>query len=305
MAGGALSERGEAQGGSATTADEDAIARGFFEVHGATIDAATRAKLSRMWHEAKAAWPALDVSAEAFGRTLAACAAADGADLDAIRAADLYVASACAAGDPRAAHAFEETFGPGLDRGLARFAGKAISTDDLGQLVRAKLFVGEGSPKIAQYRGRGELRVWLRVLATRTALNALRSPTSEELDDHLAATIVDPNDSPELLHMKSVYRDEFKTAFSDALRELSPRQKSLLRFAVLNGLDGGRVATIYGVHRTTASRWIDEAQRQLADRTMRLLADRLRVSSAEVKNILAIIRSHLELSLSRCFDEAS
>jgi RNA polymerase sigma-70 factor (ECF subfamily) len=271
----------------------------------APIDAPIQTALARIAADVQASHPTLAYSFADFGARLAErIAASDTNALATLRGADLYLALACASGDARALEAFESTYGAGLDKTLARFANKAAQLDDLRQLVRSKLFVGEGAPKITQYSGQGDLRVWLRVMATRTALNALRGPTSEELDDHLVATIVDPTDSPELLHMKSLYREEFKAAFGAALADLSPRQKSLLRFAVLNGLDGGKIGAIYKVHRTTASRWIDEARLELSQRTMKILSERLQVPKAEIESILQVIRSNLELSLERCLEDA-
>src|SRR5262249_4708310 len=132
-----------------------------------------------------------------------------------------------------------------------------------------------------------------------TALNASRVSSNEQLDEEVVASIADPRDGPELLHLKSLYRAEFRAALVTALGSLSERQRSLLRFAFAQGLDHAQIATVYSVHRQTVSRWLDDTRMELTARTLEQLSTRLRIPPTELDSILRLIRSGIELSFEK------
>ena len=104
--------------------------------------------------------------------------------LAALRAADLYLACACADGDRAALVAFDRHYMREVDIALARMRMPAPRVADVKQLVRQRLFVGDGVPgKIVEYGGRGDLRRWVRSVAVRTCLNDLRKGKHEVLTD--------------------------------------------------------------------------------------------------------------------------
>ena len=81
--------------------------------------------------------------------------------------ADVYLAIALANGNTDALRIFEDKLVPQIDQALRRLRLPAVTKDEVRQTVRMDLLVGDGSPKIADYAGRGELVGWLRVTATR------------------------------------------------------------------------------------------------------------------------------------------
>src|SRR5262249_27074802 len=173
----------------------------------------------------KVAWSADEFAAELEKRGLG--------DLPAERAADVYLAWACARGDAAALAAFDERFGADL-LGLASRAGLPPAlVDDVLQDVRSTLFVAkEGEPpRIAQYTGRGELRGWLRVTAVRQAiltskrLRARRELADAEPLEKLATPLLDLDS--ELTRVRA--RDEFRAAFAEALAGLTERERAVLR----------------------------------------------------------------------------
>src|SRR6185369_14592858 len=125
-----------------------------------------------------------------------------------LRADELYLACACGAGDPEALRLFEE--GPFADvrRALQRLERSGVTVDDALQQLRLKLFFGE-QPRILDFAGRGELRGWLRVTATRAALKMKqRERIGSTLDeDELLSERATPEGSVELDVIKSQHAD--------------------------------------------------------------------------------------------------
>ncbi|MEZ4398620.1 MAG: hypothetical protein R3B06_01280 [Kofleriaceae bacterium] len=254
--------------------------------------------------EGRQAWPAVAIDparAAAF-----AAARLDGGDaagaLASLRAADLYLACACADGDPAALAAFDRHYMREVDIALARMRVVGARLADVKQLVRQRLFVGDGAPgKIVEYGGRGDLRRWVRSVAVRTCLNELRKGKHEVLtdDDQLIAQHAMPGDDPELDYMKRTYAREFQGAFAEALAAQGAREQTLLRYHHVDGLNIDEIGAIYRVHRVTAFRWLEKAKAQLVAATLAVLRSRLNVTPQELDSVLRLIRSQVHLSLVR------
>ena len=260
--------------------------------------------------EGRAAFPAFAVDAKDLVAFVARQITADLADgaLDGLRPADLYLACACARGVTGAIVAFDRDYMKEVDIALARMRIGPPRLSDVKQLVRQRLFVGGGtagaptSPgKIAEYGGRGDLRRWVRSVAVRTCLNDLRKGKREVLvdDDHLIAQHAVATDDPEVEYMKRTYSAEFKAAFSDALKQLGPREQTLLRYHHVDGLNIDEIGAIYRVHRVTAFRWLEKAKEHLVKTTLELLRARLKLPANELDSVLRMIRSQIHLSLVR------
>src|SRR5262245_14766026 len=121
---------------------------------------------------ARAAWPEIDVSLDRFRAFVAERVDADTA-FETLRVPDLWLACACADGSERAVVALERWAFPSVDAALARLRLPDDERHEIKQLLRAKLFLPDGDrrPRIADYSGRGDLRGYIRVTATRLALN--------------------------------------------------------------------------------------------------------------------------------------
>jgi RNA polymerase sigma-70 factor len=123
------------------------------------------------------------------------------------------------------------------------------------------LLVGDGSPKIADYAGRGELVGWLRVTATRKALSLLRKTNREEsLDDVLLDHWPDTGGDPSEQHLRAKYAAELKRAIHQAFADLEVRQRNLLRQHILDELTIDDLARLYRAHRATCARWVADAR---------------------------------------------
>jgi RNA polymerase sigma-70 factor, ECF subfamily len=286
----------------------------FVEAAPAPLRAALRAlpglgdRLSAILLEGKGAWPQLRLDPAGLMGFVARQLPAEGDDdvaeaIEGLRPADLYLACACASGDPAAIAAFDRGYMVEVDHALARMRIDGSRLADVKQLVRQRLFVGSagGSGKISEYAGRGDLRRWVRSVAVRTCLNDLRRGKREVLadDETLIARQAIPVDDPEISYMKRTYAEEFRTAFSRALANADAREQTLLRYHHVDGLNIDEIGAIYRVHRVTAFRWLERAKEHLVRSTLEDLRGRLRLSPRELQSVLRMIRSQVHLSLVR------
>src|SRR5262249_22829660 len=148
------------------------------------------ARLAAALDEPARVWRSPWLTRDDFAAELASRFAGDDEEAlrwwDHLRPGDLYLACACARGNPGALERFEQLYGAEIARIAQRFEGPGLPADDLVQLLRAKLFTGpaggtaatpgkpEGRPRIASYTGQGFLQNWLRVTATRTFIDCGR-----------------------------------------------------------------------------------------------------------------------------------
>ena len=263
-------------------------------------------KLWNLVAEGRAAWPDLALEPRALVTFVAARLEIDGdpADaLDGLRAADLYLACACATGSREAIETFDRHYMKEVEIALARMRIGPARTADVKQLVRQRLFVGSDGTggKIGEYAGRGDLRRWVRSVAVRTCLNDMRKGKREIVtdDDHLIAQQAMPGDDPEVAYMKRTYAHEFKQAFAEALAAQGAREQTLLRYHHVDGLNIDEIGAIYRVHRVTAFRWLEKAKDGLVKSTLDLLRSRLKLNAKELDSVLRMIRSQIHLSLVR------
>ncbi len=258
------------------------------------------AKLRALIDEARAAWPDVELPEDAFLEAVARGIAEEGDPLAALastRAADLFLASACAAGEPHAlAHFDAEFLGP-LAARLDRRA-SATFTDDLRQQVRTRLLIGAPPrpPRIATYRGRAALTTWLSAAIARVAVDLRRAePPSGSLDD-IVRRIACANVDPELAYLKSRYGPELESAVRAALAILSTGDANLLRAHFLDEVNATTLARMYGVSIRTIYRRLDDIRVRVLAGTQRAVRDRLGISAAEFDSLVALAASQIAVS---------
>jgi RNA polymerase sigma-70 factor (ECF subfamily) len=245
---------------------------------------------------ARAAWPEIAFDEAAFVAFLAARPAGP-AGLRASGAADLLLAFACAEGDAAALRIVEREY---LARPAALLPARyRHDAPEILQALRARVLVpSEGRPaRIAGYSGRGSLRGWLRVAATRIAADLARSREREVSLDEDGVLADRAGGDLEIDDLKRRYRDEFRAAFSAAILDLDARARTILRQHYVDGLTMEGIGSIHRVHRMTVLRWMHAAREALARETRRELRVRLRVDPRELDSILRLIDSHLDVSI--------
>jgi RNA polymerase sigma-70 factor (ECF subfamily) len=252
---------------------------------------------------ARQAWPDLDVPPEVFAAHLATRTSPPplaAPAIGALRAADLYLACACLRGDARAIAAFEGRYYREIDRVLGRLGLAPTIADDLKGVVRERFFFpkdGERSP-LTTYSGRGRLDAWVRAIAASTAHTVLRAARREAPEER-ALDVAVPNSDPELAYLKATFAAEFKAAFAEAVEALSIRERNLLRQHALDGLSIDQLGALYRVHRATAARWVVDVRARLLDGVRERLQARLQLSEAELKSVMALARSQIDVSVRR------
>lgn len=219
------------------------------------------------------------------------------------RAADLYLAMACATNDS-AAIAHLDAMLPAMIRpALARLGTAASDDDEIVQRVRVALFArtGDRAPGIAGYSGRGELRSYVRAIAAKLALKRLEREEMPSPDDDSDTLALLPSDSdtPELRLLKERCRGDLKEAFAAAIAELASRDRTLLRQHYVDGLSIDALGALHGVHRATCARWIAAARQDILSALRKRLRSGLGLEQRDVESAIALVRSQLDLSLSR------
>jgi len=215
---------------------------------------------------------------------------------------DLHLAFAAANGCAPAIARFENEALP-----AARAALRALRVDDSAidealQRVRDKLLVQP--PRLLEFRGEGRLRAWVRVVAIREHLMAQRGQSVEiSLDDAMLAAVPDPVDDPALAVLRRHYRDDLATALTTAIAALDVRDRSLLRYSLVDGLDLGAIASIFSTHKSTISRWLARARTRLWHLTRDALIKPGGIDRADVESLVRAMRSGLDLSLARLLVE--
>lgn len=267
---------------------------------------ASRAVVATAWQAmldtARAAWPEVRIDAEQLVGFIAQ--RLTGADLAAALAtapaADLVLAAACAAQEPTAHAAFDAVLSE-VDAAGASTRSPRDLVDDVKQLIRVQLLVARDGkpPGITGYRGKGPLRGWVRITATRELIRhqrkrARESPSDRPLDEALG----DAGD-PLLSELKAEYRTEFATALHEAIGELDAEDRTLLRQQIVDQLSIDEIGAAFGVHRATAARWLQRARGALVAATRGRLAVRLKVPVDEIDSVIRLVQSQLDASMIR------
>jgi RNA polymerase sigma-70 factor, ECF subfamily len=214
-------------------------------------------------------------------------------------ASDLYLACACAHGNAHALAAFDERCVSQLDRVLRKMGFEVDMGTEIKQEIRVRVLFGDGGrPEILDFRGSGDLRSWVRVMAVRHALRR-KYRTRREVatdDEELLHKLGVPGD-PKLEHEKWVYREEFKRAFDGALCALPDRERTLLRQHHVDGLTIDELGRLYRVHRSTAARLLVRAREAVCEATRARMMSQLDVQSQDLDSILRMIQSQIDISL--------
>lgn len=258
---------------------------------------------------ARTAWPKLDVDPARFTDRLRVLAA--GPDplqsLGTLRVEDLYLACACLDRVPGAAEQFQAQVRAAVASVLRRVGGASDLQDEIVQTVLARFLVGakERGPALADYQGRGDLDLFLRIAAQRLALNDRRdSRTRHRLLDRLAEEADQHQSGADQLLAKGKFRKSFRDALRDAIARLSPRDRGILRLHLVGRMSTRRLATLYKVNQATVSRWLANAREAVWADVRRELRASLRLDTGDVDSVLRAVRRDRDVSLSSILTES-
>jgi RNA polymerase sigma-70 factor, ECF subfamily len=267
--------------------------------------AALAETLAQLREAALAAYPDLAVDAENFAAELARRlgATASPEQLARVRADHVHLAIACAAGDPLAVRQFEDELLEEVEATARRLRACPDQADEVRGHLHRILFISEpGRPAaLREFSGRGDLRSYLRVIATRELIRVINKGrrevgiTDEAFLDMLSPASIDP----QLRYLRERYRPEVDAAMRAALSALSEQPRALLRYSVVDGWSIDRIGALYGIHRATAARRVAAAREELGAAIRAELAARLAIPTGEVDSIVRMVQSGIEVSIER------
>jgi RNA polymerase sigma-70 factor (ECF subfamily) len=254
----------------------------------------------------RSVWGAIEVDDESFARSVVPtlAEAADPAEaLATLHLSDLYLAFGCGTGCARAHAELEQFFMRDVARYVRVVDSSAVFADEVKQALRDKLLLpsASGPPKILGYTGRGPLGGWLRVSAVRTARNLKRGgdgPRSSPLGEQELVIAAD-NTDPELAAIKARYGREFREAMEETLTSLSSRERAILRLSLLDGLSSEAIGKLYGVSGAAVRLWLKELRRVMLLETRKHLVGRIGANADELDELVGIVQSGFDLTLSR------
>ncbi len=250
---------------------------------------------------ARERYPALTVSTDEYLAYVAERARGDVQDhLDAIDPAELYLACACAHGEPRAQRRFEAEYFPEIRAGASRLRCTPDEIDEIQQAVRLALFArgDDGRVALVDKTARGDLRALIRLMALRAGIS-LRRKRGHALVDGDALLDVAASATPGAIVMAEEHRAKFRVALAAAVEQLEPKQRGLLRLHEVDGLSTTTIARMYQVDRSTISRWLARSRAAILEQTRRELAERYGVAHQHFESFIDVIRSNFAASIHR------
>lgn len=239
-------------------------------------------------------WPGIRYEVDDFRKHVSRVGAAT-QELE-LRGTELFLAAACAGGDPVALRVFEAKYIASIEPSLARFRAGPDFTQEIQQELRCRL-LAPPAPRIAGYSGTGPLAAWVRIAAVRIALNLRRSARRRSEDlivDDLLQDVPLPLDQAERARCAEI----LNAAVREAFLRLSLHQRNLLRLHYADGLGLQELARLERVHRATIARWLAEARRRVFDLVEEDVRERLNLSPSEFRSMLGLVDSYLRASLS-------
>lgn len=210
---------------------------------------------------------------------------------------DLFLCCACLEEEPDALRSFEA-----LGASTAVAAIRRIDSDDdfvneTLQELWSRLLVGEDA-KVRSYSGRGPLQAWVRVVATRVALDRARTKRRRaarqvELPEQLAADEL----NVDAALLKARFGEAFGAALRAAVSKLSEQERNVLRMHAVDRSSIDDIGRAYQVHRATAARWIERARDKIYADVRETLRVEHRLTPSEFKSLATVLGGELEVSL--------
>ena len=206
------------------------------------------------------------------------------------RLVDLHIASGCALGETDSTSVFHKKFADDIRRvGAKLFTDTAL--DDFVQTVFERLLVAraEHPPRICNYSGRGPLRSYVRMAASRVAIDLQRErgKQEEEAPKDLARQVA-INMDPEQTLAKAEGHERWIEALRTAIAGLDSQERRALRYRYLLGFSGARMGALLGMHEMSVPRLLKRIRSKIANTVLR-----------DARSFDALFARSLDISLER------
>ena len=270
------------------------------------MDRLTAAAWTALFARSREAWPTVTFDEDKLRAHITERLEGEVADALAAASTDLVYAAACCIQEPTAHAAFDAILTEVDAAGSSTGATKDLVTE-VKQLLRLQLLVPKDGkpPGLTSYKGKGPLRGWLRITATRELIRHKKKQARETpIERSLEEAIGGSNGDPLLEQLKAEYRGEFALALREAIADLTAEDRTLLQQQIVEGLSIDELGAAYGVHRATAARWYNRARAALVAATHKRLADRLKLPVEQIESVIRLVQSRLDASVIRYLKES-
>ena len=206
---------------------------------------------------------------------------------------DLAIACACAEGSDAAWEHVIREYRPGLYR-AADAIDPSGGARDLADSLYAELFGlserdGERRSHFRYFHGRSSLGTWLRAVLTQRYVDRVRSRRRLDplpQDDDSSAM---PAPIAAVEPARARYLDVMRRAIAAAVALLEPRDRLRLTCYYAQDLTLAQIGRTLGEHEATVSRHLTRTRRAIRTSVERELADRERMSEAEISECFASV----------------
>jgi RNA polymerase sigma-70 factor (ECF subfamily) len=227
---------------------------------------------------------------------------------------DLFLACACAEGDNVAWEIFQKRYQSTIRKTALHALGNAAQAQELADTLATDLFLpsqpgaSKGDNKIGQYHGMGSLEGWLKVVIHRLAIDRFRiqsrSVSLEDLEVEPVsnASHVQPDCSIVAFDTHKCWQ-MVSRCLTDALSELTIQDRLVLNMYYLQDLSLKDIGRWLQVHESTASRLLDRLKTDLRKAVGQQLQKEFKVKKNEVRHVIQLAQSHLEIDLKKILTE--
>lgn len=214
-----------------------------------------------------------------------------------LRLGDLYIALACGRGHEGALAWLETNVFGQLGPGLGAMGMPASEVDEVEQHVRHKLLLSDGDeePRILTYGGRASLFQWVRVIARRAAVDGFRKSRPESSSLEEIRPIAEGSGEKDIV--SALTRPEFRDAMQIASANLPKRDREVLHLSFAQGASIDEIGEKFGVHRSTAARWIEKAKEALLAETRAVLESRLKLNPFEIDELIELVGNQVDVTI--------
>ncbi|MFN2413322.1 MAG: sigma-70 family RNA polymerase sigma factor [Pyrinomonadaceae bacterium] len=242
--------------------------------------------------------------------------------IDEMRADDLCLVIACENGDETAWEELVAAFDPTVKSSARKICDSGEHADDLAGSIWAELYglrhdkAGNRKSKLAYYSGRGSLAGWLRAVVGQLAVDQFRKDARTvqidephefenllaESSNHSSNNRLGSNDvNPEELLGKAEANSDVSSALIDAISNLEPEDKLILKLYYFDGLKLKDIARTFGYHEATASRKLARLHSEIRKAVEQALRTKHGWGESEIKRHLSDAAAQLGVSLEKMF----
>jgi RNA polymerase sigma-70 factor, ECF subfamily len=197
----------------------------------------------------------------------------------------LFLCCGCARGDQAACRTFQQTYATVVRKAIARIEPDRNFVDEVAAQVFDKLLVGP-EPRVTRYSGRGELSAWLKVVASRAAIDAKPRRAGSD-DEPLPSTAeIVMSMSPESMVLTRTHAENITEALQSATNRLEAKEREILRLHYADGLNIDEIGALHGVHRATVARWLQRSRATIDSAVREELQVKHGLGAAEVTSLI-------------------